>query len=118
MVQGSRVRKNPQVGKEALGEPEGLLVTPGFHPLADFANFGPDEVEMLHKAGTDLEVFTKAIAESVSDYLVARLPRLGVSGASVDQDVVEEWLSRSSTGPFDEDFAEYLRGVTHVGGGT
>ena len=36
----------------------------------------------------------------------------------MDQDVVEEWLSRSSTGPFDGDFADYLRSVTHVGGGT
>jgi hypothetical protein len=92
-------------------------VTPGFHPLADFASFGPNEVAMLHEAGTDLGVFTKAIAESVCDYLVARLPRFGISGASVDQEVVEEWLSRSSTGPFDGDFADYLRGVTHTGGG-
>jgi hypothetical protein len=92
-------------------------VTPGFHPLADFASFGPNEVAMLHEAGTDLEVFTRAIAESVCDYLVARLPRFDISGASVDQEVVEEWLSRSSTGPFDGDFADYLRAVTHVGGG-
>src|SRR5712691_8222821 len=76
MVQRSRVRRNAQAGTEALVAPEGPVVTPGFHPLADFANFGPNEVEMLHEAGTDLEVFTKAIAESVCDYLVARLPRL------------------------------------------
>ena len=118
MVQRSRVRRNAQAGTEALVAPEGPVVTPGFHPLADFANFGPNEVEMLHEAGTDLEVFTKAIAESVCDYLVARLPRLGISGASVDEDLVEEWLIRSSTGPFDREFADYLRGVTHVGGGT
>src|SRR5467141_1434219 len=118
MVQRSRVPRNGQAGTKAPVAPLRPLVTPGFHPLADFASFGPNEVEMLHEAGTDLEVFTKAIAESVCDYLVARLPRLGISGASVDQDVVEEWLSRSSTGPFDGDFADYLRGVTHVGGGT
>ena len=118
MGQRSRVRRNPQAGTETFVAPEGPLVTPGFHPLANFASFGPNEVEMLHEAGTDLEVFTKAIAESVFDYLVARLPRLGISGASVDRDAVEGWLSRSSTGPFDGDFAEYLRGVTHVGGGT
>src|SRR5260370_2971257 len=118
MVQRSRVRRNRQAGTEALVAPEGPLVTPGFHPLADFASFGPNEVAMLHEAGTDLEVFTKAIAESVCDYLVARLPRFGISGASVDEEVVEEWLSRSSTGPFDGDFADYLRGVTHTGGGT
>ena len=118
MVQRFRVRRNRQAGTEALVAPAGPLVTPGFHPLADFASFGPNEVGMLLEAGTDLEVFTRAIAESVCDYLVARLPRLGISGASVDQDVVEEWLTRSSTGPFDEDFANYLRSITHVGGGT
>ncbi|HEY2667662.1 MAG TPA: hypothetical protein VGK51_12565 [Actinomycetota bacterium] len=118
MVQRSQVRRSPQAGTEGVVAPEGPLVTAGFHPLADFATFGPNEVEMLHEAGTDLEVFTKAIAESVCDYLAARLPRLGISGASVDQDIVEEWLSRSSIGPFNGDFAGYLRGVTHVGGGT
>jgi len=118
MVQRFRVRRNRQAGTEALVAPAGPLVTPGFHPLADFASFGPNEVAMLHEAGTDLEVFTRAIAESVCDYLVARLPRFDISGASVDQEVLEEWLSRSSTGPFDGDFADYLRGVTHVGGGT
>jgi hypothetical protein len=118
MVQRSRVRRDPQQGTGAPVAPQGPLVTPGFHPLADFASFGPDEVEMLHEAGTDLEVFTRDIAGSVCDYLVARLPRLGVDGATLDQDVVEEWLGRSSTGPFDGGFAEYLRGVTHVGGGT
>ena len=118
MVQRSRVPRNGQAGTEAPVAPLRPLVTPGFHPLADFASFGPNEVEMLHEAGTDLEVFTKAIAESVCDYLVARLPRLGIDGARLDQDAVEEWLSRSSTGPFDGDFAEHLRGLTHVGGGT
>jgi hypothetical protein len=118
MVQRSRVRRNRQAGTEALVAPRGPLVTPGFHPLADFASFGPNEVAMLHEAGTDLEVFTKAIAESVCDYLVACLPGFDISGASVDQEVVEEWLSRSSTGPFDGDFADYLRSVTHVGDAT
>src|SRR6478672_11569763 len=118
MVQRSRVRRNGQAGTEGPAAPEGPLVTPGFHPLADFASFGPNEVAMLHEAGTDLEVFTKAIAGSVCDYLAARLPRFDISEASVDQEVVEDWLSCSSTGPFDEDFADYLRGITHIGGGT
>src|SRR5260370_36511713 len=58
------------------------------------------------------------MAERVCDSFHARLRRLGIDGARLDQDAVEEWLSRSSTGPFDGDFAEYLRGLTHVGGGT
>src|SRR5260370_3294218 len=58
------------------------------------------------------------MAERVCDSFHARLRRLGIDGARLDQDAVEEWLSRSSTGPFDGDFAGYLRGLTHVGGGT
>src|ERR1700730_8371839 len=117
MVQRSRVRTKPEPKATTAARTEGTLVTPGFHPLADFANFGPSEAEMLLEGGTDLEVFTRAIADSVSGYLAPRLPRL-VSGATVDKDVVEEWLTRSSIGPFDEDFANYIRGLTHVGGGT
>lgn len=33
------------------GHAEGLLVTAGFHPLADFANFGPEEAIMLSDTG-------------------------------------------------------------------
>src|SRR5882672_3335886 len=98
MVQRSRARTKPEPEKSTVARTEGALVTPGFHPLADFASFGPSEAEMLLEGGTDLEVFTKAIADSVSEYLLPRLPRL-VSGATVDRDVVEEWLTRSSTGP-------------------
>ncbi len=118
MVQRSRVRKTPEPATEAGVTDDGPLVTPGFNPLADFANFGPGEAEMLREAGTDLEVFTRAIADSVSAYLVPRLARLGIRGASLEKDVVEEWLTRSSTGPFDEDFADYVRAITHVAGGT
>src|ERR1700682_5232804 len=99
MAQRSRARTKPEPKTTAVARNGGALVTPGFHPLADFANFGPSEAQMLLEGGTDLEVFTKAIADSVCEYLVPRLPRL-VSGASVDKDVVEEWLTRSSTGPF------------------
>jgi hypothetical protein len=97
---------------------EGPLVTPGFNPLADFANFGDAEALMLRYLGSDLGVFTRAMADAVSGYITTNLPRLGVSGATVDKEVVEEWLARSSTGPFDESFADYIRGLTHVGGGT
>ncbi len=93
------------------------LVTEGFHPLADFANFGDPEAEMLREAGPDLDLFTKAIAEAISAYVTTRLPALGIAGASIDKDVVEDWLARSSMGPFDEGFATYIRKLTHVGGG-
>lgn len=89
-----------------------------FHPLADFANFGPAEATMLVEVGSDLEVFTESIAESVSRYVRRQFPRMGIEGLTVDLPVVEEWLSRSSTGPFDGAFADYLRGLTHVAGGT
>ena len=47
MVQRSQVRRDPEAGTGSLVAPEGPLVTPGFHPLADFASFGPNEVGML-----------------------------------------------------------------------
>ena len=123
MAQRSRARRMIPEGLGAPAPetidltPEGPLVTPGFHPLADFANFGPDEAMMLLETGTDLEVFTREIAELLSKYLTSRLPRAGISGATVDRDVVEDWLTRSSTGPFDEEFAAYIREITHVGKG-
>jgi hypothetical protein len=121
VAQRSKTRMIPDETEEktidlALGEEP--LVTPGFHPLADFANFGGGEAAMLRYLGSDLGVFTKAMADTVSGYITTRLPRLGVTGATVDKEVVEDWLTRSSTGPFDEDFADYIRGLTHVGGGT
>jgi hypothetical protein len=117
MAQRSRTPMIPKAGTAATVM-EGPLVTPGFHPLADFANFGPDEAGMLLEIGTDLELFTQAIANSVCAYATSRLPRLGLAGAGVDKDIVEEWLTRSSTGPFDAGFADYIRDLTHVGGGT
>ena len=96
---------------------EGPLVTPGFHPLADFANFGPDEAEMLLDTGTDLALFTSQLAGALAAYLDPRLARLGIKGVTVDTEVVEEWLEYSSTGPFDQAFADYVRGLTHVAGG-
>ncbi|HWD07842.1 MAG TPA: protoglobin domain-containing protein [Actinomycetota bacterium] len=123
MAQVSRTRR---LIPEAPAEPEATmavapgapLVTSGFHPLADFANFGPDEALMLLESGADLEVFATEIAGLLTSYLSSRLPRAGISGAVVDREDLEEWLSRSSTGPFDEGFASYLRELTHVGGGS
>ena len=100
-----------------LTQVEGPLVTPGFNPLADFANFGDAEASMLRESG-DIELFTKALADSVSSYITTRLPRLGIAGATIDKGVVEEWLAASGTGPFDEGFAADVREITHVGGGT
>jgi hypothetical protein len=98
--------------------PEGPLVTPGFNPLADFASFGPPEATMLREMGTDLGVFTKGLADAAAAHLTTQLPRAGLREVGIDQGVIEEWLARSGTGPFDEGFAEYLRGITHVGGGS
>lgn len=86
--------------------------------MADFANFGPEEAILLSDTGSDLTLFTKAIAASVCSYLNSRLPRAGITGAEVDREVVEAWLTRSTTGPFNEEFAGYIRSLTHVGGGT
>jgi hypothetical protein len=126
VAQRSKTRMVPgevagdEVAQEAtldLTTPEETYVTPGFHPLADFANFGTGEASMLRDMGSDLGVFTRALADTISGYITTRLPRFGVAGATVDKAVVEEWLARSSTGPFDEAFADYIRGLTHVAGG-
>lgn len=123
MAQRSRMRMIPEAaGPQTIDlaadlAADGPLVTPGFHPLADFANFGPGEAEMLAETGTDLEVFASSLAGSLSGYLATKMGRLGMPGARVNTDVVEEWLSRSSTGPFDETFAAYVRELTHIDGG-
>lgn len=108
---------NIEPGTEGAVRPPGPLVTTGFHPLAAFAGFGPPEVGMLRELGGDLGVNAGAIAGSVCSYLGPRLPWLGIAGADLDRDVVEEWLALSATGPFDGEFAARLRGITHVGGG-
>ena len=121
MAQPSKTRTIPDETEETamdLSVAEGPLVTPGFNPLADFANFGDGEALMLRYLGSDLGLFTRAMADTVSGYITTHLPRLGVTGATVDKEVVENWLARSSTGPFDESFAAYIRELTHVGGGT
>lgn len=121
MRQQSRTQTSPDDTVERtidLTQAEGPLVTPGFHPLADFANFGEGEASMLRDLGGVLGVSTGAVADAVSGYITARLPQLGIRGATVDRAVVEEWLAASSTGPFDGEFAAYIRELTHVGGGT
>src|SRR2546423_14203980 len=119
MAQRSKTRMIPDETEAKtidLALDEEPLFTPGFNPLADFANLGGGEAAMLRYLGSDLGVFTKAMADSVSGYIPTRLPRLGVTGATVDKEVVEDWLTRSSTGPFDEGFADYIRDLTHIGG--
>ncbi|HEU5002909.1 MAG TPA: protoglobin domain-containing protein [Actinomycetota bacterium] len=122
MAQAFRTRMTPEVPPAPTGFaaliPAAPLVTPGFHPLADFANFGPGEATMLAEVGSDLEVFTESIAEAIARYVRRQFPKMGIEGLSVDLDAIEEWLTHSSTGPFDESFADSLRGLTHVGGGT
>ena len=98
MAQRSKTRMIPDEARKSMDlttdVAEGPLVTPGFHPLADFANFGDGEALMLRYLGSDLGVFTKAMADAISGYIATNLPRLGVSGATVDKEVVEEWLAR------------------------
>jgi hypothetical protein len=114
---GIKMVPEPEMeGKTSL-VPDELLVTSGFNPLADFANFGPAEAGMLREMTPDLTVLAKDLAASVARYITSRLPRLGITGAVVDEDTVRDWLIRSGTGPFDEAFAAYIRELTHVGSG-
>jgi hypothetical protein len=56
-----------------------------------------------------------AVAVALVDYLSPRLQTAGLGG-EVSREAVASWLTRSSTGPFDADFARSLRSLTHVGG--
>jgi hypothetical protein len=95
----------------------GPLVTPEFHPLADFADFGDAEAEMLRDRSFRTAPFADAVAGAVVDQLAPRLLSAGVGG-EVSRKAVATWLARSSTGPFDAEFADFLRNLTHVGGAT
>ncbi|MCW3035650.1 MAG: Protoglobin [Actinobacteria bacterium] len=92
------------------------LVTPDFHPLADFADFGDAEAEMLRDWRFRTPPFADAVAGAVIDQLAPRLLSAGLGG-DISRQAVANWLARSSTGPFDAHFADFVRGLTHVGGG-
>jgi hypothetical protein len=92
------------------------LVTSEFHPLADFADFRHAEVEMLRDCASRMPPFTDAVADAVIDQLSPHLLSAGIGG-SVSRETVGTWLAESSTGPFDADFADSLRRLTHIGGG-
>src|SRR2546428_237299 len=101
----------------AMPRTQGLpLVTTEFHPLASFASFRDAEAEMLRDWTFRMPLFTAKVAAAVVDQLSHRLISAGVAGG-VSEEAVAAWLARSSTGPFDADFARFLRSLTHVGGG-
>ncbi len=101
MAQRSKTRMIPDETEKTMDlttdVAEGPLVTPGFNPLADFANFGDAEALMLRYLGSDLGGFTRAMADAVSGYITTNLPRLGVSGATVDKEVVDRSTRASPT---------------------
>ena len=102
-----------------IGEPEAStppLVTPGFHPLANFASFRDGEAAILAECSSRMPSLADAVAVAVVDYLSPLLRSFGLGG-EVDRQAVASWLSRSSTGPFDADFARALRSLTHLEGG-
>src|SRR3989440_2450479 len=89
------------------------LVTAEFNPLASFASFRDADAEMLRDWTFRMPLFTAKVAAAVVDQLSHRL----ISAGGVSEEAVAAWLARSSTGPFDADFARSLRSLTHVGGG-
>jgi hypothetical protein len=92
------------------------LVTSEFHPLASFASFRDAEAEMLRDCTARMPRFSARVAAAVADQLSPCLMSAGVAGG-VSKEAFAAWLARSSTGPFDADFAGSLRSLTHVGGG-
>lgn len=97
------------------------LVTPGFHSLADFANFGDYEAMSIIETGPDLAKFAEEVAGSVSSYLLSRnefLPLMeGVGGGPVDAAIMKEWLTLTGTGPYDEAMSARIRELSHLPGG-
>lgn len=97
------------------------LVTPEFAPLADFAGFRAYEAVAVQETGRDLAPHIDRIAADVVRHLRERSESSGLltaGDASVDEARIKEWLDRTATGPFDGEFAAYLRGVTHLPGGS
>lgn len=92
------------------------LVSPAFHPHTTEAGFGEDEAALLRSLSSDLDVLAGGIAEAVAHALAPHLPAAGVT-TPVDRAAVAEWITRSSRGPFDAEFARYLRSRAHVAGG-
>src|SRR2546423_8686804 len=92
------------------------LVTPAFHPLADFADFGDTEAQMLRDCTSRRLPHTQAVASAVVDELSPRLAAAGVGGG-MSREAVATWLAQSSTGPFDAGFADFLRPPPPIAGG-
>ncbi|HVL51923.1 MAG TPA: protoglobin family protein [Actinomycetota bacterium] len=97
------------------------LVTPGFHSLAEFANFGDYEALSIIETSQGLSHFAEGLPGSVSSYLLSRsefAPFMdGVAGDPVDEALMKEWLAMTSNGPFDEAMAARLREMSHLPGG-
>jgi hypothetical protein len=94
------------------------LVTPGFAPLADFAGFRAYEAVAVQETGRDVAPLTGEIAADIAAHLRSRPESSALlSGGGVDEDGIKQWLDRTIAGPFDDDLAAYLRGVTHMGHG-
>jgi hypothetical protein len=98
------------------------VVTPGFHPLADFAAFGYEEAWALRESAAD-PGFVPLLALTIERYLTtqpALRPLLGSGGTepAVDRPAIERWLKATTTWPYDERFAAMVRELTHVGGGS
>jgi protoglobin len=118
---------------EMAAQPEALgsapLVTPGFHPLANFAAFGDEEAWALAESVAD-PGFVPLVALTIERYLTTQpdlRPFLGSgdpgsnearSEPQVNRETIEEWLRAMTTGPYDDEFANMVRKMTHAGGGT
>lgn len=99
---------------------EGMLVSAGFHPLADFAAFGDAEAASVLETGPELLEFSEDIAGKMAGHLMTRpesAPLLEGIDGPVDPGKLHRWLALNATGPYDEAMAGAVRELSRTGDG-
>lgn len=71
---------------------------------------------MLRSCSPEVTNLVAARATGIASYLASQLAAEG-EPAGVNPALIEQWLTRTSHGPFDGAFARWLADLTHVGGG-
>ncbi|MGH4023256.1 MAG: protoglobin family protein [Pseudonocardiaceae bacterium] len=111
----------PQVA--APDAPLGRHQTAEFHPYAELAGFGAQQLRILRKTGPLLEPAGGGVVAVAYDYLLSRPESAGyfqdASHLAMRKQTLKGWWARSTTRPMDEKFHSYLSRVAdaHVKGG-
>lgn len=93
------------------------LVTPEFALLAEFAGFRDYEAAAVQETGKNIPALSDRIARQISGYLMTRPESASLlSGMHhpINEMIIRKWLDRTIAGPFDGDFADFLRRTSHL----